>query len=439
MQQEHAKLSSRKLYMNQYIVGTYAGNITEYNHGGMENSIDPLKSRFYEPKGLAIDKTYLYISEWNNSVIRKIHLSTGEVSHVAGFIYNGIYPGTTVVRDGYIDGDAETARFHWPNGMTLIKDKEGNAIKILVCDVGNHCIRCIDLNNKNKVCTIAGNTIGGEKAKGYKDGPALQSRFNRPEALIIDNEHSDIVYICDSENHNIRKLDMKTNIVSTFVGGTLGGIQNKGKMNGTGHTARFTHPSAIVIDYNNDIIVSDSYGNTIRRISKDGVVSLVAGCMNDEAWSSQGLIDGIKEQARFHAPAHLTIDPINRRILVVEPLNGCIREINDSYEVHTLAGSLTGIINLNVLQDGIECDNEGFIDGEGSVARFRSPHGIVIDPNTGIIYIADTSNNCIRMIRRKNDLDSDKNVCTTVRPPAATPSTSTPPSRTCKMPSCIIA
>jgi len=210
-------------------------------------------ARFNSPDGMTINGQNLYLCDTNNSDVRQITVS-GMVTTVAGTANIG----------GTEDGTGSAAHFNLPtqiatDGTSLyVADSGNSAIRritladfkvktiagqagtsgkteggpnkslfsgprgvavdkkaIYVADTGNDIIRKIDIN------TLETSTIAGTGEEGDKDGPALQAQFNNPGAICTDGA---FLYILDADNHSIRKMDLNANTVTkvTLVNGHIG-------------------------------------------------------------------------------------------------------------------------------------------------------------------------------------------------------------------------
>lgn len=164
---------------------------------------------------------------------------------------------------GVLDGDPRTAQFMKPIGIAV--DGGGN---IFVADAAAQRIRKI--SPSGDVTTIGGSgppmfnsmwVLGG-----YKDGPALQSQFNRPSGVAIAPDGT--VYVADTLNHCIRAI--KNGIVSTFAGAPDRVLDEDGPL----AKAAFIRPRALAFNAAGDLFVADEPIG-VRKIS-DGIVSTVA-------------------------------------------------------------------------------------------------------------------------------------------------------------------
>lgn len=216
---------------------------------------------FDDPQGLAIDGAgNIYVADTDNNRIRKITPS-GVVSTYAG---SGV--------EGATDGAAANATFNRPVGVAA--DRFGN---VYVGDAGNYTIRKISVNGI--VTTFAGSGLNG-----YTDGAANVAKFNLPYSLTTDGAGN--VYVADNSNHAIRKITPE-GVVSTLAGGTYGSAD------GTGTAASFAYPQGITADALGNIYVCDSNNHLIRKITPAGVVTTLAGNSSGGSYDGMGTLAAI--------------------------------------------------------------------------------------------------------------------------------------------------
>ncbi|MFN0187817.1 MAG: gliding motility-associated C-terminal domain-containing protein [Bacteroidia bacterium] len=254
---------------------------------------------------------------------------------------------------GFVDGAGTIARFNEPHAVAC--DPNGN---VFIADRLNHRIRKV--NPSGVVSTYAGTgAIGGT------DGPALSSTFNEPWGIACDAIGN--VYVVDTKNYKIRKID-SGGMVTTIAGSGVFGTTN-----GAAALARFGFPAGIAVTSNGNIIyVSDYNTHTIRKI-ENGQVTTMAGTV-----FVSGLNDGIGSTATFNHPYGLCMTSTGD-ILIADEWNSVIRKMNSLGVVTTIAGS------------GIP----GSLDGPAMTAQFKFPAGICTD-GLGNIFVADVLNHTIR-------------------------------------------
>ena len=202
-------------------------------------------ARFQGPQGLAFFKvtsatgteSYLFIADTNNQTIRKINLTTGLVTTVAGLAGNS----------GSTDGMGASARFNYPTDVAV--DSNGN---LFVADSDNHTIR--EILPSGLVSTLAGQA----QRSGSADGTGSAARFNSPSAVAVDLSQN--VYVADTDNNTIRMIIPLTGVVSTLAG--LAGTS--GSTDGLGSAVRFYNPTGITVDSNDNLYVADTNNHTIR-------------------------------------------------------------------------------------------------------------------------------------------------------------------------------
>jgi hypothetical protein len=298
-------------------------------------------ARFYYPYGITTDGTNLYVADRGNNRIRKIVISTGVVTTLAG-------SGLT----GSTDATGTSASFHHPEGITT------DGTNLYVSDVYTSIIRKIVIST-GVVTTLAGSS------KGFADGTGTSARFNELHGITTDGTN---LYVADVENHRIRKIAISTGVVTTLAGGN-----SSGSTDATGTSARFYLPHNITTDGTN-LYVTDTFNHRIRKIViSTGVVTTLVGS------GTQGSANGTGTEASFYKPRQIATDGTN--LYVADPGNNMIRKIVISTGVvTTLAGG----------------SSSGSTDATGTSARFNYPIGITTDGTN--LYVADHNNHRIRKI-----------------------------------------
>lgn len=298
------------------------------------------------------------------------------------------------ITSGSSDGSAAAASFKNPWGITL--DGQGN---LYVCDQGNNLIRKI--TSAGVVTTIAGN------GPGYAEGVGAAAKFNSPQGIAVDGQGN--LYVADFNNRRIRKIT-STGTVTTFAGDGTSGLAD-----GLGTSAQFLIPSALTIDAQGNIYVSD--GLRMRKITPVGLVSTFAGTARPQDMfgavggltvNSQGIIlSGESERIRKTSSTGTV------SLVANTPLSYCLQHAvstdqqdNIFYTHHagirklTTTGqhiALAGPTFLPEFSIIPTCPGSGFANGDGAMAMFNYPKGLVVS-SQGVIYVSDFSNNCIRKV-----------------------------------------
>lgn len=209
-------------------------------------------------------------------------------------------------------------------------------------------------------------TLAGDGIPGAVDGPAATSRFDDPFGVALDSRGS--VYVADAGNSNRIRRIAPDGTVATFAG------SKEGFLDGIGSAAAFHTPSAIAFDHEGNLYVADTGNHAIRKITKDGTVSTLAGN------GTPGEADGIGRAAQFNGPVGLAVDAAGI-VYVADTYNDRIRRIGRDGTVTTIAGGA----------------RPGNADGIGTAASFDTPSALAVTAY-GTLYVADTGNNAIRRV-----------------------------------------
>jgi sugar lactone lactonase YvrE len=278
------------------VMTTVAGNgIFGYSGDGGP----ALKASLANPMGVAIGPDgSLFIAEQGNHRIRKVDTITGRISTLAG---NGI-PDLT--GNG---GAATEARLNSPTGIAM--NAEG---KLYISDTGNQCVRVVDLST-GFIHAVAGTGNSGFSGDG---GPATEAELANPTGLAFDEEGG--LYIADSDNDRIRRVDKKTGMITTVAGDGNSGLQGDG---GPAVEASLRYPAGISIDQ--DVLYIADTGHHLIRIVplKTGIIASLAGS-GRPGWGGDG---GPAARAFLSSPHGITLDPAS--IYIVDTDNRLIRKV----------------------------------------------------------------------------------------------------------------
>ena len=175
-----------------------------------------------------------------------------------------------------------------PQGVCL--DRSGN---LYIADTGNS--RVLLAPSQGQVATAAGNGAPGAAGDG---GPAPIAQLNQPTACALDSAGN--LYIADTYNHRIRKVDSTGNIAT--VAGT--GIAGRSGDEGPATSAALNTPRAIAVDDNGNLYISDTGNNAIRQVTPDGVIHTIAGA-GSEGFAGDG---GPALSAWLDTPGGIVLD-----------------------------------------------------------------------------------------------------------------------------------
>jgi DNA-binding beta-propeller fold protein YncE len=247
-------------------------------------------------------------------------------------------------------------RLDFPAGLAT----DGRAI--YVSNSRNNTIEAIDATSKS-LRVVAGKLF----QQGSNDGTGDSARFNSPDGMAISGQD---LYLCDTDNSDIRKINIGSGTVTTIAGtANIAGTED-----GTGSAAHFNLPTQIATD-GTSLYVADSGNNTIRRITlSDMKVKTIAGQPG-----TPGKAEGNQDKSQFSGPRGIAVD--KTAIYVADTGNDVIRKIDIStLQTSTIAG--TGA--------------EGDKDGPALEAQFNNPGAICT--NGAMLYVLDADNHSIRKI-----------------------------------------
>jgi sugar lactone lactonase YvrE len=236
-----------------------------------------------------------------------------------------------------------------------------------------------------------GPVIGGQKGYAGDYGPAIEAWLDTPGGLAVAPNGD--VYIADSNNHVIRRIDAQNTTIEPVAGNHDSGNGFSGD-NGLAIAAQLDTPDGVAIAPDGDLIVADSHNDRIRRVDRPtGIITTIAG-------SGENGFDGDDKpalQAALNTPSAVAAAP-NGDIYIADTLNYRVRMIDAKTGlIHAVAGNgLPG--------DGVQVGD----GGPATSATLNMPSDVALDPRSGDLYIADMHHNRIRRV------DARTHVITTV-------------------------
>lgn len=263
--------------------------------------------------------------------------------------------------------------------------------RLLVSDADNHLLRAVSASGTT---TYAGLQVGEDDGNApigaYNDGPASEAAFEHPAGLAIDAQGN--VYVADADNNAIRRIT-KDGAVST-----LAGNGNVGSGDGAGAAATFNYPSDVAVAKDGTVYVADTLNHAIRRVAPDGKVTTLAGSSQRTVEYFPGAVeyagdyqDGPLATAKFNEPSGLALDA-NGNLYVSDRGNQRIRYID------LAAGTVSTVAGGGTLEANAPYVAGDYADGSASSARFNAPEGLTVTQD-GTVVIADSLNHAVRTLK----------------------------------------
>jgi len=210
------------------------------------------------------------------------------------------------------------------------------------------------------------NTLAGSGAASFADtniAAGIKAGFNNPGGIAVDSAGN--LFVADSTNHRIRKIDPNGNVT------TLAGSGTAGYSDATGTAAQFNNPQGVAVDSAGNVYIADTGNHRIRKISPLGVVGTLAGT------GAASFANGAGNTSTFNSPQGVAVDS-DGVVYVADTTNQRIRKII----------TVSGVTTVSTLSgDG----TYEFKDGPGINAKFRAPCGLAVGPDK-TVYVADTYN-----------------------------------------------
>lgn len=273
-------------------------------------------------------------------------------------------------KQGFSGDGGPALKAELDNPFGIVRGPDG---AFYYCEYTGQRIRRIDQNGV--ITTIAGTGAVGFSGDG---GPALQATFNKPHELRFDAKGD--LYIVDMVNHAVRKIDMKSGILTTIAGTGQPGYSGDG---GPAVKAQFKQPHSIQFGPEGDLYVCDIGNHVIRRIEMEtGTISTFAGTGNAGDTPDGSPIEGTP----LKGPRSLDFDKQGNLWLATREGNQVFLFDLKAGKIHHIAG--TG--------------KSGFTGHGGAAleATLSGPKGITIDA-AGNVWLADCESHSIRMIEAK--------------------------------------
>jgi DNA-binding beta-propeller fold protein YncE len=337
-------------------VTTFAGTGTKgFSGDGGPSAKAELNNVFGVARG---PDGFLYICDMDNARVRRV----GPDGAIETYVGNGVRGRKG---DG---GPADKASLNMP--YELAWDKAGN---LFIVELANNAVRRVDAKTRI-ITTIAGTGKPGFSGDG---GPATQAQFNAPHSLAFDPAGD--LYVCDILNHRVRKIDMKTGIISTWSGtGEAKTAPDGAPISGSplnGPRALAFGPdgkSYLALREGNALLLLDPTANTIKRVAGTG----------KSGFTGNG---GPALQATLSGPKAVSLDATGN-VYLADTESHSIRYLD------VKKGTLEVLIGNGKKGDGPD-------GGDPLNCQLARPHGVFVDKD-GSVFIGDSETHRVRVWRK---------------------------------------
>ncbi|XP_014662525.1 PREDICTED: NHL repeat-containing protein 2-like [Priapulus caudatus] len=291
-------------------------------------------------------------------------------------------------KSGFRDGSSAEARLNAPQGLCWSDDC------LYVADTENHAVRHIDLR-AGAVTTVAGTGQMGHDREGGKQGreQPISSPWDVCLGCSPGADARNVLFIAAAGTHQIWALfltDATWWKNRAVLSGTCVAIAGSGaeenRNNSYAHRAGFAQPSGLSLDEDgSSLYIADSESSSIRRLSLlDGAVSgVVGGAKNPRNLFAFGDVDGVGMDAKLQHALGVALNPVNGNVYVADSYNHKIKFIDlATRRCSMLCGAGT----------------PGNSTGTYAETSFSEPGGLASAPCGELLYVADTNNNCVKLV-----------------------------------------
>jgi sugar lactone lactonase YvrE len=249
---------------------------------------------------------------------------------------------------------------------------------VVVDAAGNIYLSDSNNNRIRRVDAVSGtmSTVAGSGALGFAGdgGPAVQAMVSTPAGLTMDGAGN--IYFADTGNQAIRRIDALTGTITTVAG--QGGVEGYEGDGGPATAAQLSFPEAVVFDVTGNMYISDTGNNVVRVVSKSGIITTFAGT-GIPGFNGDGIA---AQTAELNGPWGLAA-AVDGSLYIADLTNNRVRRVDTAGVISTVAGTGGGLFG----GDG----------GPATTALIKAPAAVVLDA-AGNLYIADSGNNRVRKV-----------------------------------------
>ena len=247
---------------------------------------------------------------------------------------------------------------------------EDAAGNLFLSDSNNHRVRRVDAQTRY-ISTIAGSGTPGDTADGVA---ATSAEIASPAGIVVDGAGN--VYFVDNGNHCVRRVDAFSKLISTVAG--ICGVQGYAGDGSLATAAKLNQPEGLAMDLQGDLYIADTGNNVVREVTaSNGNIITVAGTGAPGYNQST-----IATQAYLNTPWGVTVGP-DGSLYIADRNNERVRKVDTTGTISTVVGNgMSGFMG-----DG----------GDPTQAELAAPVAVVLDP-AGNLYVADSGNNRVREV-----------------------------------------
>jgi DNA-binding beta-propeller fold protein YncE len=211
-------------------------------------------------------------------------------------------------------------------------------------------------------------------------GPAIEARLSNPRGVVID--HAGNLYIADSSNDRVRRVDRQTGVISTVAGLGERGFGGDG---GPAGVAKFYFPHGIALDEAGNLYIADAGNHRVRKVeAQTGMVSTVAGTGNNQFYGDGGPATA----AGLSAPRGVALDA-SGTLFIADTQHGCIRAVDREGRIKTVAGADPRLVDKGAAPKylfhpvGVRVGPDGQVYwADATLSRIKKADLTKVDPKT---------------------------------------------------------
>jgi len=329
---------------------------------------------------------YSFPAGSGGSLVRPLGISAFQghvyVSNTSDNVLSDLNGGNTTTIAGSLEASGENGDGGPANLATLLQPA-GTAVdasgNIYIADTEDNVIRKIDAAS-GVITRLAGTGQPGTTGPG---GPATQTRLDAPQAVAV-NAAGD-VFVADTNNNRVDEVLPNGHIVG-FAGNGKPGYAGDGA---AAVKAELTEPTGVAVDSAGNVYIADAGNNVIRRVDvQTGTITTVAG--NFAADQANGGLGGFSgdggpaTSAQLYDPQGVALDGAGD-LFIADTFNHAIREVTPDGTIFTVVNSAGA--------NGAAPSPGGETNGPATASRLNGPSAVAVDSSSNTLYIADTTNN----------------------------------------------